>query len=66
MKVTKICCDICGAEIPNKELCIEVNMKYLISDRIDTLDLCRNCYGKVVNFMYNLKEAGKENELFSY
>lgn len=58
MKVTKICCDICNAEIP-KQLCNEVNIKYLISDKIETLDLCRNCFGKVVDFMYSLKEAGE-------
>lgn len=61
MKVTKICCDVCEREIPTKELCIEVNFKYLISDRIETLDLCRNCYGRVIDFMYSLGKVG-ENE----
>jgi len=64
MKVTKICCDICGREIP-KQLCTEVSMKYLISDKVETLDLCRYCYGRVVDFIKLLGEVGETNELFS-
>ena len=58
MKVTKICCDICKREIP-KQLCTEISVKYLISDKTETLDLCEDCRRKVINFMYSLGGAGE-------
>ena len=66
MKVTKICCDICKAEIPNKQLCTEIHFKYLISDKLEVLDLCKNCYRKVIDFMQLLEEVSETNELSSY
>lgn len=65
MKVTKICCDICKKEIP-KQLCTEVSFKYLISDKLETMDLCRSCYGRVVDFINLLEEVGETNDLSSY
>lgn len=65
MKVTKICCDICKAEIP-KQLYTEVDFKYLINDKLEVFDLCPDCRRKVVDFMQLLEEVSETNELSSY
>jgi len=65
MRVTRIRCDICKEDIP-QHLCTEVSFKYLISDKLETMDLCRTCYGRVVDFMNLLEEVSEKNELSGY